>query len=316
VDSTRLHKALPDRRERRLTRWRGSMKDVAKLIDAVGTRVRARAGLAKEAADQCLQMITYRGRPPHVLVACQPKSGSTFLSACIAALPDFRQVPLATGFDRREQELCEQSLRRNRWRAYVAQHHVRHSVPTEEVIARHHLTVVVLVRNLFDAVVSIRDHLRNEDTVAPAAFFTEQHARLPDRELERAITRLMIPWYVNFYMTWRNHPNALLIRYEEMIVSPIATLCKIVTKAGLSFNDSDLKRAISVARGGETRLNVGVAGRGAGLEHDLKKAIIEMLAFYPEASDDPYIRDMTEKFARASGAHHHGQPAHHLVVSA
>ena len=74
--------------------------------------------------------------------------------------------------------------------------------------------------NLFDVVISIRDHQRNENSTGPVAFLTEYHANLPDRELELAITRLAIPWYINFYMSWREYPNALLVRYEHLIASP------------------------------------------------------------------------------------------------
>lgn len=45
-----------------------------------------------------------------VLVACMPKSGSTYLSGAIEALPGFIRAHLVPGYGRREQELCIEKL--------------------------------------------------------------------------------------------------------------------------------------------------------------------------------------------------------------
>jgi hypothetical protein len=234
-----------------------------------------------------------RGKP-HILVACQPKSGSTFLSTAIAGLPGFRRVGLAPGYHRREQELAEERLRRYRRQAYVAQHHVRFSLPTEKLITRYGLTTVVLVRNLFDAVISYRDAIRNDDPAGPAAFFETEHRSLPDQELDAAITRLAIPWYVNFYMSWRDAPNVHIVRYKEMIASPADTVQRIVRAAGLAVDELAIEEAISATRTENVRFNVGVVGRGGSLSDDLKREIVAMLDYYPSAARDPYVRDMKE----------------------
>jgi hypothetical protein len=233
-----------------------------------------------------------RSRPPHILVACQPKSGSTFLSRALAALPGMRCVQLTPGYARREQELCESLLSRNRRKAYVAQHHVRWSVVTDELVRRFDLRVVVLVRDLFDAVISLRDHVRRESGAFPMAYLDEGHRALPDAELEAMIVRLAIPWYVNFYMCWRNFPDATLVRYKDLAARPAETIRRIAEGARLDPTDSQIVQAIDQAR--QSRFNRGIVGRGASLAPRERESILQMLRFYPEAANDPYFREMLE----------------------
>ncbi|MEM8662881.1 MAG: hypothetical protein AAGF49_02005, partial [Pseudomonadota bacterium] len=95
--------------------------------------------------------MTPRPRHPiHILLACMPKSGSTFLAQILINMPGMRRERLVPDFERREQELCPQRLREAQalteglhrvWRergepralaprGFAAQHHVRHSRPT------------------------------------------------------------------------------------------------------------------------------------------------------------------------------------------
>jgi hypothetical protein len=232
-------------------------------------------------------------RQPRIIVACQPKSGSTFLTNTLAEMLNVRRARLVPGYDRREQELSEARLRHYWWRGYVAQLHLRRSKPTEALIKAHRIVVVVLVRNLFDIVVSWRDHVRRENPIGAMAYFTEEHAKLPDEALERAIAKLFIPWCINFYMGWRDSSDVLLVRYEEMIASPSDTLRAIAAKAGVAVSDAAVDGAIEKAFGRKARFNVGVAGRGEALAEATRQDILDMLAYYRDAAADPYVRDMT-----------------------
>lgn len=253
----------------------------------MGNQIRGALALIRSSADRLRT-----GSKPHILIACMPKSGSTFLSEAIASLPGFHRVDLVPGYERREQELAVEQIRRHARKAYVAQHHVRFSRPTAKLIARYRLTPVVLVRDLFDCVVSLRDHIRNESVAFPTAFFDQQHRALPDRELERAIVHLAIPWYVNFYMSWRTCADALMVRYDELIAQPAGMLCAILRATGQPIEPGIAEDAVARARRGHTRLNVGVVGRGRELAGDTRQAVLDLLAFYPDAADDAFIRDM------------------------
>ena len=231
------------------------------------------------------------GRPPaHILIACMPKSGSSFLSAVVGRLPGYRRVQLIPDYDRREHELDEFCLRQVDRYNYVAQHHVRYSHWTAAMCRDYTLAPVVLVRNLLDVAVSLRDALRKDGPVWPFIFAEPQHAGLSDAQLEEMMVRLALPWYVNFYMGWRQAPDALLVQYEDLMADPVGTVRRVLTHAGVAASTADIEAAVrEVMANDQTRFNVGVVGRGAGLRPDLVRDVLQMVDFYPEAASDPYI---------------------------
>jgi uncharacterized membrane protein YkvA (DUF1232 family) len=219
-----------------------------------------------------------------------PKSGSTFLSDVISQLPGFQRAVLYPSSDRREQELDEFCLRQVNKFDYVAQSHSRYSEWTADMCRAYDLKPIILVRSLLDVVVSLRDHVRKQSHIWPMFFAEPPHASLDDATLELMLARLATPWYVNFYMGWRQAPDTLMVSYEELIREPVKTVRDILTFSGAAPPLAEIEAAVeAVRRTGRSRLNVGVAGRGAKLRPRTIRAVLELLDFYPEAAEDPYV---------------------------
>lgn len=214
------------------------------------------------------------------------------MAHALAAHSGLRRVRLTPTWGAREQELCELRLSRYNHVAYVAQHHVRHSEWTDELISRYKLVPIVLVRDLFDIVVSLRDHIRREGRVMTVASISERHAALPDSELEEVIVDLAMPWFVNFYIGWRSVPNVRLIRFEDMIVDPSTTMVKVLEAGGVVTSPETCERALAQTNGKQNRFNKGIVGRGAHLSAANKERIRKLLMHYPEVHGDQYIKDM------------------------
>jgi uncharacterized membrane protein YkvA (DUF1232 family) len=229
----------------------------------------------------------------HILLACMPKSGSTFVADMIGQLPGFYLAPLIPIAGRREQELDELCLQKADDSDYVAQVHVRHSDWTEDMCRDYGLTPVVLVRNLFDVVVSLRDHVRNESASWPNFFAEPHHGKLDDDALELMIAQLALPWYINFYMGWRRASDVLMIDYDEVVQAPTKVVNDILDFADARVPAADVNATIAKVRAiNESRFNVGVAGRGRGLSPATVRAVLELVAHYPEADADPYIQTL------------------------
>lgn len=231
-------------------------------------------------------------RRAHILIACMMKSGSTFLAQALAAHRGLRRCRLTPTWGAREAELCELRLSRYNHLGYVSQHHLKNSEWTQELIRRYHMTTVVLTRDLFDVTVSLRDHMRRETPVMSVAHFSEEHARMPDAELEEAIADLAIPWFVNFYAGWREDPNALFVDYEELTADPAAILNTILNRAEVKSTPKSIARALEKVQGQNNRYNKGQKGRGQQLSPHVRDKIIRQLRYYPSIQDDPYIRKM------------------------
>ena len=176
-----------------------------------------------------------------------------------------------------------EALRKNRL-DYVAQVHVKYNENTKCTIGQFGITPVVMVRNIFDCVVSFRDHLRREAHPWPFARFSEEHLALPDSELESMIAHLVIPWYIDFYVSWQACPNALWVVYRDMIQDVEGTLLRIGEHAGLRLARPDIQRIVSEVNPYEARKNIGVTGRGEGLTDETKTLLATYRRFYPEVN--------------------------------
>lgn len=218
---------------------------------------------------------------PHVLLACMPKSASTFLSTALSNLPGMERVWLAPGGKRVEQEFNLVSLAANSRRGYVAQQHIRFGDHADRQIRRFGITPFYMTRNLFDCVASLRDHTRNETSLNPLAWITEEHAELPDVELEDMIVDLIMPWYIQFLVSWRECHEAVEIPYESVRNDPKSVVQMIASRAGIRATSSDILDAVEKAKSMPTRKNKAISGRGSDISEYAKERILKLIRHYP-----------------------------------
>lgn len=238
-----------------------------------------------------------------VLVACFPKSGSTFLSAALGELPGFIKLAGVPGYGRREQELETSKLRDLRAVTFnaVYAHHVRCSSHTEDLLKRYPFHTVVLTRNLHDVCRSLDDHLERESAVWPMAYLDRTQLKSLDDHSKRMefIIDLLLPWYLNFFVSWKKYEEGggavQWVRYEDMIEDETATVSSIVSGAGLTASGREVAAATRLAKG--ERLNVGVAGRGESIlvDHPSAAATLDRyLDYYPDVDFSSIVRNRSE----------------------
>lgn len=234
------------------------------------------------------------------LIACMPKSGSTFLSAILAQLPGMRREHLVPGYERREQELCPQRLNeaakrtatlRQYWRhrnlpprecpcGYVAQHHVRYSSTTAIFIKNHNLKTVVLVRDIFDVIPSLYDHIINERPYMSMAFVDDHFHQFNKEQAYEFLVEFAIPWYFNFYVSWTHAPDCLFISYDEVMRDAVGSITHIYRHFKLDVDPVSVADALKKTENINTRKNKGVAGRGTSLPFDIRNKIEHYASFY------------------------------------
>ena len=217
-----------------------------------------------------------------VLLACVPKSGSTYLRRIFTQLPGFSGASLVPGYGRREQELSRERLVEITAQpdSFVAQHHVRYSAVTAGYIAEFGLKPLVLVRNIFDTAVSLIDFMRVAP-LNPVAVIPREFADWDDEQAAAFITTMYIPWYFNFFLTWQSCPEKALVTYEELTADPAGTVKRICAQLGIDVDDAEVTAAVTApALEGTTRLNQGITGRGESLPESCKQQIRSMAAFY------------------------------------
>ena len=228
--------------------------------------------------------------PKRFLLACMPKSGSTYLSNLIGNLPGFASVPYVPAYEGREQELSEESILACAadYPNQIAQHHVRASDYTLYLLKKYQMRPIILVRNIFDAAVSVADHIHNEDRTSPMAYFDERIANSSLADRIDAVVDLVIPWYFNFYTSWWASMPDRFETYEDVILGGIERQLSFLQQLEIEADMDTL--VLALTRAGEARanelgglrFNVGKTGRGLEiLTPDQVGRIKKLASHYP-----------------------------------
>lgn len=240
----------------------------------------------------------------HFLVTAIPKSGSTYLSTLIRETFDCRNVDLVFQGCHREQELHREALILNHRYDYVAHAHARYHAVTRQYIESYGLRPVVLVRNIFDAIASMYDHLMKHDDVVvfPMANFSLEMRDWPREKALRYICKVLVPWCMNFYITWQDRDDKLLLTYDELIADTEGCLRNVAGFAGINVSDAKIGDAIDRAQNSFTRKNAAVAGRGKNLPDWVHAEVNEMAQFFPNRDLTPLGLDTAESVATSASA--------------
>ncbi len=228
-----------------------------------------------------------------VLIACMPKSGSTFMTQLLRHYFDFPVRYLVTDYGKSEQELSWAKLApaMDSDTLFVHQH-VRASENTLKIIRLFNIRTIVMTRNLLDAVVSFRDHIVRESVDNPMAYVDQHFLKWDDRRQYEFVIDMILPWYFNFLGTWiaareRSDLSLLWLNYADWINEPAETLRKIDAFCGLNHPKAEADQAVARALQDPIRLNIGKSGRGRELlDDDLQARVRHLMSYYPDC--EPY----------------------------
>jgi hypothetical protein len=228
----------------------------------------------------------------HIWLIAAPKSGSTWLGAMLLEALKWRRVPMLEWYDRREQEVdLRMLLQHPNEDIFTPHQHTRASQPTINIITMFRIIPVVLVRNIYDSVISLYDHLHKEANIIPWGYFDEPFYTFDKEKQLSAIVDLCVPWFFNFYVSWyKAGKNGLCnlhwATYEELAADPLKCVRDVLDFAGVSRTEEELSDAVGIEQGsetGKTRKNVGIKGRGDSTLNDEQKARIRKYAeYYPD----------------------------------
>lgn len=220
-----------------------------------------------------------------ILLACFPKSGSTFVRSVIDKKKEFKHVNLVPSYYEREHELDIRFLYKYRKLNYIAQLHVRANNETEKLVKQFDLIPVILVRDIYDVIVSLVDNMRRNNAIRwPMAKIFDTHLNLTDEELYSVVVDLFVPWYINFFVGWKISPlTKIIVNYEEMLKNELSFFKKIFSACEMVFSDEEIRNMIDETKKNSkhNKLNKGVVGRGNQIPVETKNKIVKLCSYYP-----------------------------------
>ena len=201
----------------------------------------------------------------HLWLVAAPKSGSTWLTSLLHSLLEWQWVAPVAGGDRREQEVdIRPMLVCPEQNVFSPQQHCRYSEFTRNFIQQFRVRVVLQGRNIFDTVVSFRDHIVQESPAFPMAYADHSFADLTTGAASWIL--LLISSYLGCLIFMlpgseakrRGEVEYYWVGYDALRQDTRGTLNDILAFADERRSAEQIDSAISHVTNVPTRLNVGV----------------------------------------------------------
>jgi hypothetical protein len=212
------------------------------------------------------------------------------MANALSELTGYRYVNLAYAYERNEQTLYLPKLIDSYSSGSVTHLHVRATQSTIDLMKLFSIRPVVLVRNVFDIVISIHDHMFQEGYEFPTFYCDKSFEGLEEASRFDFIIEHGIPWYFNFYVSWyeasfSKQIECLWLTYEDVIVDWHKAIRTIADFYSIGKTDEQIDQALErtmMKKKQKIRLNKGIVGRGSkSLSWEQKEKIINFARFYP-----------------------------------
>lgn len=225
----------------------------------------------------------------HIFIACAPKSGSTFLKNVLLNLTRFRPIFSVFAALQNEHDLDLPIWVKFGKTNTVTQQHCRASEANIQLMQAFGIKPIILVRNIFDTVISLRDFYRTGFTDT-TYFNREDFDIFTERQQTDLIIDNVLPWYFQFISSWQraeaeNRVKLHWLKYEDLVSDKAATLERLLRFYGLHASRTTIEQVL-VATESDTRrnrFNKGITGRGKSLSAKQKERIATLARYYPSA---------------------------------
>jgi tetratricopeptide (TPR) repeat protein len=224
----------------------------------------------------------------HIFIACVPKSASTFLKNVLENLTGYRDLFAVYAAGQNEHDLYLPSLVEYAAVDTVTQQHCRASDANVQMMQAFGIRPVVLVRNIFDSVMSLLDFYRNQGAYFNS-YFRPDFPSLDDETQIDLIIENIIPWYFQFVASWslaeqERRLQIMWLTYEDLVRDKAGSITKVLNFYGLGASVLDIERKIKETESGarKNRFNKGIVGRGStGTSDSQKQRIRQYVKYYP-----------------------------------
>src|SRR2546426_1150443 len=223
----------------------------------------------------------------HLFIACVPKSASTFLKNLLVNVTGYRDLFTVYAAGQSEHEIYLPTLRESAHLDTVTQQHCRAADANVHLMQAFGIRPVVLVRNIFDSVMSLLDFYNHG--AFQTSYFRADWPALDEAMKIDLLIENVIPWYFQFVASWdlaekQKRLEVHWLSYEELIADKPSSVLKVLEFYGLGASRRGVEQRLRGIESEERkiRFHKGVTGRGRSALNDQQKEQIRRLTrFYP-----------------------------------
>jgi hypothetical protein len=223
----------------------------------------------------------------HIFIACVPKSASTFLKNLLGSVTGYRDLFTVYAAGQSEHEIYLPTLRESAHLDTVTQQHCRASDANIHLMQAFGIRPIVLVRNIFDSVMSLLDFYNKG--AFKTSYFRADWLGLDEETKIDLLIENVIPWYFQFVASWnlaekQQRLDIHWLTYEELIADKPSSVLKLLEFYGLGASRRGVEERIREieSKKQSNRFNKGIIGRGkSGLNDRQKEQIHHLTKFYP-----------------------------------
>ncbi len=212
----------------------------------------------------------------HILIACFPKSASRRLTEILLGHQSLSETALNYSLRTNEVEGLDVGyLAAANSFDYVCHSHLRCYRTLPHLLARFNIKTLLLVRNIYDCVVSLKEHIDGcNGHIAHLARVPDTFEEMSDEEKYGFVIDHIVPWYVSFYVSWQDYLAkemvlASWITYEELIADSVSSVLRSLQEINIHCQRAELDNIVrQIDQHREQNVNVGRSGRGKELLTD------------------------------------------------
>jgi tetratricopeptide (TPR) repeat protein len=229
----------------------------------------------------------------HLFITCMPKSGSTFLKNVLCQVTGYEDRYFFYAHGQNEHDLYLPNVLRFAEKNTVTQQHSRASHANVQMMQGFNIKPVVLTRNIFDALLSLRDFYKNGAAIN--TYHQRDFEKMNDEQRLDLIIDYYAPWYLQFFTSWKEveveqRLPMMWLSYEELIADKPLAIEQVLKFYGLRMNQEVVKQTITRIENNKhkNRFNKGVTGRGqASLSPEQQTRIKTLTRHYPSTDFSP-----------------------------
>ncbi|PYS68339.1 MAG: hypothetical protein DMF73_17035 [Acidobacteria bacterium] len=215
------------------------------------------------------------------------ESASTFLKNLLVNLTGYRDLFTVYAAGQTEHEIYLPTLRECAHLDTITQQHCRASDANVHLMQAFDIRPVVLVRNIFDSVMSLLDFY-NKGAFQTSYFRADWPVMDEETKIDLLIENV-VPWYFQFVASWdlaekQKRLEVNWLSYEDLVADKPSSVLKVLEFYGLGASRRGVAQRIGEIESEERkiRFNKGVTGRGrSGLDTRQKEQIRRLTRYYP-----------------------------------